>query len=226
MDDLKLFSVVVIGAMNPAIHHPLWYIGNDLLPEDTEFQNTVVLPDQAYFTSEPFSLQCQVQRWELKATPANQETQRKCSEIAKRAFTILAETPVNGFGINFQVELPYSQERHMEVMLPTFAPFMDEPTAGYSATGILSKAITDLDDQGVSFNGMVNLRLQYSTSRNCLVCSLNTDFHINPPAGKRRRYELGTFIHKGEWIAREQFAALLKKINTVYGKEQPCPSPR
>lgn len=106
-DAEHLQTIVVVGHMNPAIHHPGWYQSVGLFSE-AEAKTAVgmlsgVSSELAQFRLDEIELLCLLDRWQLSA-PA------KCGErvldLAAQTFKRLSETPVRAFGINdhFQVE--------------------------------------------------------------------------------------------------------------------------
>ncbi len=108
--ELKIasFSVVVAGAMNPSIHHPVWYRHVGLLSEEEEREAIegrqallVPLPaPMAQFETGLFQVSCQQNRWQILT--ANLAATDRIVSIAEKLFDeILPHTPVTQFGYNF-----------------------------------------------------------------------------------------------------------------------------
>ena len=103
MPDLN--SIVVVGAMNPKIHHPHWYFAQDLLTgaerDAALAANLVCTPPLAQFRAPEFAVVCQLERWEIQTTL--DEAVGRVEQVADRVFTILSETPVSALGFNLNV---------------------------------------------------------------------------------------------------------------------------
>lgn len=100
----ELFSIVVVGGMNPRIHHPAWYETAEVLSAEEARsalgRPVVCLPMLSQFEGERFSITCIEDRWEI-VTPDPQRSER-ILEIAGKTFDTLMHTPVSAFGLNFQ----------------------------------------------------------------------------------------------------------------------------
>jgi hypothetical protein len=100
----QVFSIVVVGAMNPSIHHPYWYRLSDVISQaeaDAALKNedTICMPPAAHFRqASEWEISCQVDRWEIKTSREDQT--RRILEIAAKVFTLLDHTPVSAAGIN------------------------------------------------------------------------------------------------------------------------------
>ncbi len=104
----EFYSIVVVGAMNPRIHHPIWYrtidaIGDQELSSATNpdnAENPVVTPVYSQFEipSANVTVSCQPDRWEIKTTSPGCVNQ--LIAIASKVFDRLRETPVTAYGIN------------------------------------------------------------------------------------------------------------------------------
>jgi len=102
------FAAVVLGHMNPAIHHPAWYqMSGILTPEEA---SAALAPSAqpfvmsqgpmplAKFVFNEISITCQSMRWQIEA-PFSRAA--RCLEILAKTFDVLGETPVTAFGNNF-----------------------------------------------------------------------------------------------------------------------------
>jgi hypothetical protein len=102
------FSIVVVGSMNPAIHHPLWYRHVELLDEQEkneaiDGQSALLLPSptpMAQFNTLAFQINCQSNRWQILTT--NAEYSNRILSLTETLFDkILPHTPVTQLGFNF-----------------------------------------------------------------------------------------------------------------------------
>lgn len=99
-------AIVVVGAMNPAIHHPGWYRAVELISE-AEFTSAllsgpVCTPVMAKFVFNSLEVLCVQERWQVKGPVVSGQ---HLLTIADRTFTRLADTPVSAIGINNDVQL-------------------------------------------------------------------------------------------------------------------------
>src|SRR5687767_5676759 len=98
------FSLVVAGAMNPSIHHPMWYRIIGLLNEEeadqaTQSKNTFCTPPISQVELKDFKIICQERRWE-----AQTRSESMIARLRALAWTvfddILKHTPVSALGFN------------------------------------------------------------------------------------------------------------------------------
>jgi len=97
------FSIVILGAMNPAIHHPIWYQLNKLLGDDEVKQaltagGLVNSPDVSQFSCSDFRITCMRDRWDIFTTKS--ELRARMLTIAAAVFVKLPETPIGLFAFN------------------------------------------------------------------------------------------------------------------------------
>jgi hypothetical protein len=104
------FSIVILGAMNPRIHHPLWYRHHGLITESEMMESLstnsqpVFLPQIAQFKSAGMQFSCVTERWDVRVT--DEGLRGRMAEIAATIFDkLLPETPVQVFGFNNEFHL-------------------------------------------------------------------------------------------------------------------------
>jgi len=109
-DDLVFCNLVVLGHMNPMIHHPMWYRHFDLLSmeetdEAMQSPNTYAVPPISQIEIGAFKIVCQQDRWEIQTTePKNLGRIRR---ITEQVFDdLLPHTPVSRVGVNFHYDRP------------------------------------------------------------------------------------------------------------------------
>lgn len=87
--------------MNPAIHHPGWYLAMSLItqPEfDKSISNLGIVNSQvAQFENDGFSVLCLPERWQVSCNTADGS---RILALAKDTFAKLSHTPVNAYGVN------------------------------------------------------------------------------------------------------------------------------
>ena len=101
----ELYSIVVVGKMNPAIHHPVWYQYLGLLDQrerDAAVGGPLVVMQQvSQFKAPAFTILCTPDRWEIQAF--YREFMDRILVIASKVFDVLTHTPVSSYGFNFHV---------------------------------------------------------------------------------------------------------------------------
>lgn len=103
-DNKELYSIVVLGDMNPRIHSPSWYQRIGLLDEPEaqtalKSKGLVCVAPFAQFDVEGFVITCTEDRWEVKTQ--RKDLRERILRIAGTVFDRLGETPVSEFGFNF-----------------------------------------------------------------------------------------------------------------------------
>ena len=105
LNDKELYSIVVIGVMNPRIHVPAWYLQFDLINKE-EYNaailaaSTLVTAQVSQFHFEGISVLCLPDRWEIKTTKRSDLDRMKA--ITQKIFDeLLMHTPVFLIGFNF-----------------------------------------------------------------------------------------------------------------------------
>lgn len=99
------YSIVVVGAMNPRIHHPTWYRNSDLISADAEevaVKNKDLLCTKAasQFETARFRLACFEERWHIQTK--DRELLEELVQLTGNVFDKkLGETPIRAFGLNF-----------------------------------------------------------------------------------------------------------------------------
>ncbi|MEW6741708.1 MAG: hypothetical protein AB1486_03025 [Planctomycetota bacterium] len=106
--NINQYSIVVLGAMNPAIHHPKWYQAVGMLTDDEAGQavrsgGLVVIPHVAQFQTAGMLIQCTTDRWQVNTAEA--QHRRRMLDLAVNTFDRLAETPISAYGFNAQFDV-------------------------------------------------------------------------------------------------------------------------
>lgn len=140
------YSVVLVGAMNPAIHHPKWYELIGMFSAD-EAQNAlrggtlVVVPQLVQFKAAGLDIQCTPNRWQIST--ADQQQRNRIINIAATTFERLGETPVSAYGLNARFNVTTGSDRVLEILKSRFS----EPPVDLSFEGIHP----DFDSLAVSY---------------------------------------------------------------------------
>lgn len=97
----RQYSIVVVGRMNPSIHHPLWYeiIGGLSEAEVACATGVVLTPEFSRFETSGLEIVCLAGRWQVKTS--KDELASRVVEVAKSVFDRLADTPIDLFALNY-----------------------------------------------------------------------------------------------------------------------------
>jgi len=118
------YSVVVVGAMNPAIHHPQWYEAVGMLTAE-EAQAAVrsgalvIVPQLAQFQAAALQIQCSPAGWQIST--ADQQQCGRIIDVAAMTFARLAETPISAYGLNARFDVNTGSEHAIEMLGAQFS---------------------------------------------------------------------------------------------------------
>lgn len=115
-------TIVVLGHMNPAIHHPKWYEWVGLIPkeeaEEALRKNPITTRLTSQFTSSKRTVTCQEGRWEVWSD--GDGSGERCLELAAKVFERLNDTPVTAVGFNIQRHLETAVANVKEALARTY----------------------------------------------------------------------------------------------------------
>ncbi|MFO0959943.1 MAG: hypothetical protein U0800_21320 [Isosphaeraceae bacterium] len=138
----ELYSIVIIGGMNPRIHHPSWYRFMDLIsPEELEeavvSPLTFIIPPMGQFQSSHLTVTCQEERWEIKTNDSEQV--QRIIDLTSRLFDdLLPHTPVTAAGFNFH----FRRETKREDVAEYLASLLVKTPLGLTSKNIASGEMT------------------------------------------------------------------------------------
>jgi hypothetical protein len=109
-----LYSITVNGSMNPAIHHPRWYVATKLLSEgeaSAAESPMIPVPQQpspvalvstsvfSQFSFGDFRIVCLGNQWSI--TTIQQPSFARARDLCSSVFELLPHTPVSGYSLSF-----------------------------------------------------------------------------------------------------------------------------
>lgn len=208
-----LYNIVIVGDMNPKIHHPAWYEHIGLLSEKeaSDVQNLVCTPPMSQFEAAGLTVICALNRWEIRTSSIDDFD--RAIKIATIVFGTLTHTPVSVFGFNF------NSLRQTEVT--NVAEILGQKVAslqlGLREEGVISAEVKQMrvvDDCRIttilrsSSNGtqvlLIGINFQYEIKD---IVAPNTQFDLSPLI--RNRFE------NDRTIASEQFVHVVQ----TFGQE-------
>ncbi len=104
-EEKDTYAIVVLGGMNPRIHHPSWYRFVGLFDKEeadlaTTSPLTLIISPLAQIKTPTLTIRCQDMRWEISTS--EQDQVQRIQGITSRLFDdILPHTPVSAAGFNF-----------------------------------------------------------------------------------------------------------------------------
>ena len=105
MSDMKLTkeesSIVLVGAFNPAIYHPEWFLRNGLVSEDdlSDQEIELVHNDLSRFSFAWLSVQVQSNKFIARTNDPSQFIPLR--DLIVSVFSILEHTPITNLGMNY-----------------------------------------------------------------------------------------------------------------------------
>ena len=200
------FSVVVTGAMNPSIHHPVWYRHVGLLSEQEEREaiegkQALLIPlpaPMAQFETGLFQVSCQQNRWQILT--ANHAATDRIVSIAETLFDeILPHTPVTQFGYNFDFVFDIAKGGVGRVLgrLLCAMPFdlgIEDPTSG-------EWKVAERRDRAI-----MSIALKPGTEDSSV--AILTNYSYVPPSDKFALFKLADFL-KSEYSRHQEHSEQL-----------------
>lgn len=187
-----LYSVVVVGAMNPKIHHPHWYFAQGLLTaaerDAALAADLICTSPAAQFRAPEFTVVCQLEKWEILTSL--DEAVGRIEQVAARVFTVLSETPVSAMGFNFNV--------HRETAVESVASVL----ARKSVETALGLSLPEGADHSAHFSlraaadgRRISITLSPSSrGRRFIYISINTHYDSSDVVGPGGHFDLGKRI--------------------------------
>jgi hypothetical protein len=114
--------VVLVGAFNPSIFHPVWFASEGLIRggEADTAEIEIIHPDLAIFAMEGFRIEINKIRFSVSTTQGSLfEVVR---DLALGTFRILKHTPINMLGINFEAHYKMNSVEKWHEVGHTLAP--------------------------------------------------------------------------------------------------------
>lgn len=160
LPELDGTSLVLVGAFNPRIFHPSWFVRNNLLPEGVEATANVEIinNDLCAFEADWFRLEVLSDRLVLRstATPAIESLR----DLMFGTFRILRHTPVQRIGLNTHAHFRLPTEERWHEFGHVLAPKGDlwEPVLGKPGTLSVTLQGTRPDE----YDGHVRVKVEPS----------------------------------------------------------------
>ncbi len=197
--DQDAFSIVVLGAMSPPLHHPLWYAERNILTR-LEAEQALRAPtfscttDAADFAFGALRVRCSRARWFVGTTRV--DALDRMLEVAVATYDRLDDALVTGFGLNFD----YVREVNGPDVPQVLASVALSAPLGLVPEGAVGAGIQYLRKLG---NAMVTIAINPTESPRHVEVKNN---YVDELAGIAvvRRVDLGALIRTALPIARRE----------------------
>ena len=220
------YSIVVVGAMNPAIHHPHRYGPLTLLSAD-EVQHAlrggalVVVPQVAQFHAARLQIQCTPANWQINTS--DQQQRGRIVDIAAMTFQRLGETPISAYGLNARFEVTTGSQHAIQVLGAQFSNGPVDLSFQGSLPDFESLAIS-YGMPHIAMEGQPDVQRQLKCSigrsthaRDAIVVAFNMH-HAITMSPEFSRFDLDRLL-LASTVAFEMEDALLRRILDVLTKE-------
>jgi hypothetical protein len=211
-----IHSIVIVGAMNSAIHHPVWYRDIGAL-DDAELASTGASPNKRYgpplaqssffvtsggslpictpafsqFTANNIRVACIEQSWTISTTERSQFL--RIRDMANIVFRNLQHTPVSAFGLNFTHHRKASTSNVGEFLAKAVeaTPFKFQTEPGATSAG----KITHVS----SGNGRtMTMSVEQSVrGLDMAFIAINAHHPIVPAPGSSTEFDLAPLLNQG-----------------------------
>jgi hypothetical protein len=196
--------VVILGEMNPAIHHPAWYKLESIIDE-TEYRaclsNPVIVNQQiAQFTSHGFSVMCLQDRWQASC---NADDASRILSLTKETFKKLYHTPVSAYGVNHHFHIEINRQVGpvlAAIVRKTGMPFPPNEDADAS---ISYAAKVD----GYEFKTIIS-----TSARGPEFLHFHNNAHFTIPQLKNEHFDLGPLIDEAFLRNEDRSRMMLSKL--------------
>ena len=206
-------SVVLVGALNPAIFQPAWLAAQNLISDSESKSATVnvISPQAADITFLDFGLQVLQNRLTLRTIDISKST--KIFDLVVGILTKLPHTPITAAGINQAQHFSVGKEKVWHKIGHVLAPRAPVWENLYQNSGMLTVAIQTLRHGEHSFS--INITVQPSqVSPHGIFIASNFDFKSTKEVGSAE--EVIEFIQRnweeGTKEARRVAESIFEKI--------------
>jgi hypothetical protein len=191
--------------MNPAIHHPAWYLITSIITQ-SEFEESlrkpvVVSPPAAQFTNNGFSVVCLPDRWQISCDAVDG---RRILALAKATFEKLDHTPVTAYGVNHDFHVETTKQ-----IPSTLATIVRQTGLPFPLEEAASAEITyTAEVSGCTFKTVIS-----PSPRGPNFLQIQNNAHFLAPRGEVKHFELGPLLD--EAFQRNETRSQLMVSNLV-----------
>jgi hypothetical protein len=189
----EIFSVLVVGSMNPAIHHPFWYRSIGAMDE-AELQGALKLPTNAttpalslvQFGVPRLSVNCQQTQWLIQSNEPSQW--ERMVAISALVFSKLDETPVSAYGLLSQRHLPTQAPDVKSAIASSIFGLQLGFPAGKSTTSSVQMTVLEEDYE------LTTLIQPSVMSEQSIFCHYHQQYQAPRPSEGYEHFDLGALL--------------------------------
>lgn len=200
-------AIVLIGAFNPTIFHPQWFVKNNLVSEEeliedpsTEYEKN---PTDQIFIHRDFSqcsfgfakIEVQTTRFQAKTNDASEYIRLR--DLVLSVFSLLEHTPIKQIGINLLYTFVCDSEESWHKIGDALAPkTIWEKTLPRESIGMKQISITTSNLRNDSFDGAINVSV-FPNAKKEVTFQVNQ--HINLFKDGNYLTDLRTVLTEDNW---------------------------
>lgn len=195
LEPKNLYGIVVLGAMNPRLHHPLWYQTAKLLTEveaSAALKRELVCSTQiSQFHAGSFRITCTEDRWEI-VTPHTNDRERMVAMAGGVFDEKLTETPIFRFAFNNDFR-PYT---NAESVARVIADRVVHDGLRFSIANARASTLISFGEREETTNIRIE---QFGEVANRLFVAVNSNHGAGapePPKNEFRYFKLGSLLEQ------------------------------
>jgi hypothetical protein len=176
-------SVVLVGALNPAIFQPAWLAAQNLI-SDSECKSAkvnVISPQAADITFLDFGLQVLQNRFTLRTVDVSKST--KICDLVVGILTKLPHTPLTAAGINQSQHISAGKEKVWHKIGHVLAPKAPVWEKLYKNPGMLTVAVQSVRDDEHPFHINITVAPSQVAVPHGIFVASNFDFKVTKEVG-------------------------------------------
>ena len=196
--------------MNPAIHHPAWYLATSIITQ-SEFEESlrnpvVVSTPAAQFATDGFSVVCLPDRWQISCSTADG---RHILALAKATFDKLYHTPITAYGVNHDFHAETTKQ-----IPSTLATLVRQTGLPFPPNEVASAAITyTAEASDCTFKTVIS-----ASPRGPHFLQIQNNAHFVIPQDAIRHFDLGPLLDDAFRKNEDRSQSMLSNfVNAIQG---------
>ena len=198
-------NVVLVGAFNPAIFHPEWYLRHELIQEGSPEASQVVSPQVSQIQIDGVTVTCLPER--LTFETGDPIAFSRVQDLAIGTLRLLPHTPVTAIGINRRIHWGLNDEAHWHKIGHALAPKDGVWNGLLENPGMRSLRIQSPSGQETRHPGNITVTVEPSrVVRPGLYVAVNLEFRCNSEESGLDSAGVARDVVLAEWDVAEGWA--------------------
>lgn len=176
------FSIVLLGAFNPAIFQPLWFSNNGLVPKEEAEGADLQLVHNEVSSFKLGSIQVQINKHRFGITTLESSQGPQARDLALGTISVLEHTPLTSLGLNLEFLFGFPDEDQWHAFGHRLVPKLDWNRF------LLKPGMTGVEVQGTRSdtpNAKINVKVTPTAEVPCgVLISFNQHYSLEEIAGK------------------------------------------